>query len=351
MSQDQSSYQNDKRQELKDDAGKFGDSAQQGQPSPQANYGQPQYGQPQYGQANYGQIQYRQPQYGQAPYGQPAPQGTYAQPGQEPLTSSQQPQLEAQTEAPTSHADAKYGQTPFQQDTPAPQYGQQPAPQYRQPDQFTQQQQYSSPFQQGMPGQPGQPGQFGQFGQQAPFGQSGFQGQYAPQDIYAPVQQRMLGFVEAFQICLYKIFNYEGRASRSEFWFLSLWEFIIATVLCAIIAPLYSSNSTHTIGAILLVVSVIFCCIAFFVNLSCTCRRLHDTGKSGWLQLLYLVPCIGSLLIFIFCVMPSEPRPNQYGDIPNRLGDAPELDRIKARRISTQTQNQYIYQNQHNQNR
>ena len=79
MSQDPTGYQNDKGQELKDDAGRFGGSAQQ---APQAPYGQPQCGQP----AHYGQSQYGQPQYGQAPYGQPQ----YGQP-QQPYGYGQQP--------------------------------------------------------------------------------------------------------------------------------------------------------------------------------------------------------------------------------------------------------------------
>ena len=33
-----------------------------------------------------------------------------------------------------------------------------------------------------------------------------------------------------------------------------------------------------------------------------TCRRLHDVGKSGWLQLLALIPVIGVLIVLFLCI-------------------------------------------------
>src|SRR5690606_20326554 len=51
-------------------------------------------------------------------------------------------------------------------------------------------------------------------------------------------------------------------------------------------------------------------------------RRLHDIGKSGWFFLLYLIPCVGIILMIVFNVKDSEPD-NQYGPNPKGMGGAP----------------------------
>jgi uncharacterized membrane protein YhaH (DUF805 family) len=46
--------------------------------------------------------------------------------------------------------------------------------------------------------------------------------------------------------------------------------------------------------------------------LSIGARRLHDTGKSGWWQLLYLLPIVGTIVMIIFLVLDSD-KDNEYG--------------------------------------
>ncbi len=46
------------------------------------------------------------------------------------------------------------------------------------------------------------------------------------------------------------------------------------------------------------------------------CRRLHDTGKSGWLQVLLVLPCIGNIILWILWALPSAHGDNQYGPKP-----------------------------------
>ncbi len=45
-------------------------------------------------------------------------------------------------------------------------------------------------------------------------------------------------------------------------------------------------------------------------------RRLHDTGRSGWLLLLALIPLIGAIILIVFYVQDSKPGPNKYGANP-----------------------------------
>jgi uncharacterized membrane protein YhaH (DUF805 family) len=48
-------------------------------------------------------------------------------------------------------------------------------------------------------------------------------------------------------------------------------------------------------------------------SLAVGARRLHDIGKSGWLQLLGLIPIIGWILLIYWAAQPGETGSNQYG--------------------------------------
>jgi uncharacterized membrane protein YhaH (DUF805 family) len=42
-------------------------------------------------------------------------------------------------------------------------------------------------------------------------------------------------------------------------------------------------------------------------------RRLHDTGKSGWMMLISLIPLIGGILLIVFLAQAGNQGPNNYG--------------------------------------
>jgi len=42
-------------------------------------------------------------------------------------------------------------------------------------------------------------------------------------------------------------------------------------------------------------------------------RRLHDTGRSGWWELIGLISLIGFIVLLIFTVQDSHPGENAYG--------------------------------------
>lgn len=112
-------------------------------------------------------------------------------------------------------------------------------------------------------------------------------------------------FGGAISNAISNIVQWEGRASRSSFWWfaLALW---IASFIASLIAGQIGGN------ALSYVVSV----LVFLIGLSLSIRRLHDTGRSGWWNLLYLVPCVGFIVLIVFWVMDSTPGPNQYNIDP-----------------------------------
>ena len=50
-------------------------------------------------------------------------------------------------------------------------------------------------------------------------------------------------------------------------------------------------------------------------GIAITTRRLHDTGRSGWWQLIYLIPLIGWIVMVVFLLQESKPD-NEYGLCP-----------------------------------
>ncbi len=48
-------------------------------------------------------------------------------------------------------------------------------------------------------------------------------------------------------------------------------------------------------------------------------RRLHDTGKSGWMLLVAFIPIIGFIWLLILLISDSTPGENQYGANPKEV--------------------------------
>lgn len=99
--------------------------------------------------------------------------------------------------------------------------------------------------------------------------------------------------------------NFEGRARRQEYWMYILFYFIFYVGAVII-------DSITGIGLLALIYS-----LALLVpSLSVGARRLHDTGRSGWLQLLLLIPLIGAIILIVLQVQDSTPGDNKYGPNP-----------------------------------
>jgi uncharacterized membrane protein YhaH (DUF805 family) len=49
-------------------------------------------------------------------------------------------------------------------------------------------------------------------------------------------------------------------------------------------------------------------------SIAVTARRLHDTDRSGWWQLLYFLPLIGAIIMLVFLVQ-SGREPNRFSSV------------------------------------
>ncbi len=121
--------------------------------------------------------------------------------------------------------------------------------------------------------------------------------------------QRQLNFGEAVQRAVTVNYcNFQGRASRSEYW----WFFLFCFIVGAVISTLFFWSETMET-----IVSGIFSLALILPSLGLAVRRMHDTGRSGWWILINLIPFIGALVFIYFAVQPSQPVPNQWGGVPN----------------------------------
>ena len=87
-----------------------------------------------------------------------------------------------------------------------------------------------------------------------------------------------MNFTKSIEICFQKFANFEGRAGKSEFWWFQLFMLIVVLVGSIIDSILGYEELFYWIGYI----------ICLLPALAVGSRRLHDTGRSGWWQLLYL---------------------------------------------------------------
>lgn len=116
----------------------------------------------------------------------------------------------------------------------------------------------------------------------------------------------------------YKYADFNGRARRSEYWFFTLFKWIIFFIIASI-ASFGGENSLIDRVAFIIFVLVF---IAFIVpTIAISIRRVHDSGKSGFLILLGIIPLIGPLILLIFYFLNSDPGPNKYGNNPHEIED------------------------------
>ena len=92
------------------------------------------------------------------------------------------------------------------------------------------------------------------------------------------VEPKSVDFGEAIGTCFKKYFVFEGRASKSEFWFFFLFYFFGYFLIDFI------GQSSKNPALIMVALIMAFGTIVPMVSVSC--RRLHDINKSGWWQLI-----------------------------------------------------------------
>lgn len=110
-------------------------------------------------------------------------------------------------------------------------------------------------------------------------------------------------FTRAVRTCLGKYGTFSGRASRAEYWWFTLFA-LLAVSATALVDAILHTRFLYCLTLLVL----------FIPLLAAGSRRLHDSGKSGWLNLLALLAGPGSLALLILMALPADPQRNRYGD-------------------------------------
>lgn len=118
-----------------------------------------------------------------------------------------------------------------------------------------------------------------------------------------------VGFGEAVKRFYSQYAQFSGRASRSEYWWVFLYLAIISTVISVLGVTVGTSASgqPNGIGDALSMLELLFAVVHIVPNLALGARRLHDTNRSGWFQLIALIPFLGVLvLLVLFALSPKR---------------------------------------------
>lgn len=137
----------------------------------------------------------------------------------------------------------------------------------------------------------------------------------------------------------YAVFS--GRASRSELWWVMLFQSLVgllwsALLLFAVLAggtaetgssPLGTGSTWADVGiAVVLILVGVYTLATFVPSVALRTRRLHDAGLSGWFQLLSLIPYV-ELAVLVLMLLPSNPSGRRFDRALPSNWDEAEADR------------------------
>ncbi len=112
-------------------------------------------------------------------------------------------------------------------------------------------------------------------------------------------------FINAYKTAFTRYVDFSGRTSVGGFWRFVAVNFVVAVVLGVL----------SGVSSVFLLLYVVYALAVLLPSIAIAIRRLHDTGKSGWMILLGLIPFVGFIILIVFYVQPSD-GPNEYGQGP-----------------------------------
>ena len=119
-----------------------------------------------------------------------------------------------------------------------------------------------------------------------------------------------LSFKQAFQLFFLNFANFKGRSTRAAYWWWMLASFLIGGIGAPLLDLVFFDVGYENYGLF----GGLWALITLIPNFSLTIRRLHDSNRSGWWQLLILT-IIGIIpLLWWIGISPSTQGTNKYGD-------------------------------------
>lgn len=154
------------------------------------------------------------------------------------------------------------------------------------------------------------------------YGQPGpgepYDGAATPDDLTRPLYGATLG--QSVSRFFKNYAKFSGRASRSEYWWLSLFMLIVAIVFSALIGISVGTAGINADGTAelpgfaiaLLVILSLFGLATIVPSLALQWRRLHDANLAGPFYFLSLIPPVGGIIVFVLSVLPPKPEGRRF---------------------------------------
>lgn len=129
-------------------------------------------------------------------------------------------------------------------------------------------------------------------------------------------------FTTAVRLFYRNCFRTRGRATRAEFWWLVLFQALVAVAwtsagrLLSIGGPHFVTNDTPELLTQTVMFVGMFPLAWQLVNLipsiTLLARRFHDTDSSAALLFTLIIPIAGLVIVIIYALTPSHPRGARY---------------------------------------
>ncbi len=132
------------------------------------------------------------------------------------------------------------------------------------------------------------------------YSQQGHQG-YEQHNSYVyqgTTSRKGVSFGEAIKLYFINYANFSGRATKSEYWWACLFNFLVV----------WFTGSIPVLGQLIQLV-------LFLPGLSVAVRRLHDTGKSWFYNFIALIPIVGGIILIVQYCKDSD-GDNKWGPAP-----------------------------------
>ncbi len=127
-----------------------------------------------------------------------------------------------------------------------------------------------------------------------------------------------MNMIDAVKSYYRRFFDFKGRSSPSEFWWVFLFNVIIVTLLITGMVMLggdVPEDEMTGVAGLLYIIYMIFVFGNMIPGIALWVRRFHDQNKSGWFALLVLAP-FGPIIIIVFMCLAGTRGPNRYGYDP-----------------------------------
>jgi len=111
---------------------------------------------------------------------------------------------------------------------------------------------------------------------------------------------------------------FDGRATRSEYWYFILFHILISVGINIVAVSLNEALSF---------LGTIYALGVFLPSLGVGFRRLHDTGHSAWWMLIGIIPIVGTIILIVFLAGDSEEGSNKYGSNP-KVAEEPKMSNV-----------------------